>query len=264
MGIPRDIIEKDKGLGEYNALLCYRGSISHNCYVPPTNPNSIDDKDVLAVCIPPIDYYYGLKEYGSRGTKEIAEIRDNVKWDIVIYEMRKYISLLEKGNPNVLFSLWLNPIHYIKRSKIFDLIYDSREIFLGKHIYKAIKGFAAGQRHRMTHYNFDGYLCGKRKALVDKYGFDCKNAMCLIRILRVGVEFFNDNVFNVERFDNNELIEIKMGEWGIQRVRDEADRLLKLLDEAYVRSDLPVGPNSDEINKLCTKVIAEGQKELYG
>lgn len=35
------------------ALVGYRGSIAHGMYVPNTDPNSIDDKDVMGVCIPP-------------------------------------------------------------------------------------------------------------------------------------------------------------------------------------------------------------------
>ena len=38
-------------------------------YEPPENPLSIDDKDTMAICVPSLAYYYGLSEYGSRGTR---------------------------------------------------------------------------------------------------------------------------------------------------------------------------------------------------
>jgi len=81
----------------------YRGSIAHGMYIPQSDPNSIDDKDVMAIVVPPLRYYFGIDTYGSRGTREIT----HDPWDIVVYELRKYVSLLVKGNPNVIALLWL-------------------------------------------------------------------------------------------------------------------------------------------------------------
>jgi predicted nucleotidyltransferase len=110
MSIPRDLVELHPGLGKWSILTCYRGSIVHGMYIPSNDPNSVDDKDAMAVCVPPLEYYFGLKNYGSKGTKEIK--RD--EWDIVTYEAKKFIRLLSKGNPNVLMALWLEPNYYIK------------------------------------------------------------------------------------------------------------------------------------------------------
>src|SRR5678816_4657679 len=113
MGIPRDLIQEEPGLGTWTILMGYRGSIAHNMFVPKNDPNSIDDKDVLSVCVPDGSHYLGLRSFGSRGTKEVK--RD--EWDIVIYEARKFISLCLKGNPNVLGHLWLEPQHYMTKTR---------------------------------------------------------------------------------------------------------------------------------------------------
>ena len=84
----------------------------------------MDDKDALAVCVPPLEYYFALRQYGSRGTREIKRN----EWDIVIYEARKFISLLAKGNPNVLAALWLAPQYYMQVEPAGQLILDNREI----------------------------------------------------------------------------------------------------------------------------------------
>ncbi len=68
MSVPRPIIEREPGLGDWCILHAYRGSIAHGMYEPNSEPGSIDDKDTMAVCVPPIEYYFGLREYGSRGT----------------------------------------------------------------------------------------------------------------------------------------------------------------------------------------------------
>jgi predicted nucleotidyltransferase len=98
MSVPKDMIRENLGIGEWNIIHGYRGSIAHGMYIPNTDPFSVDDKDTMGICVPPKEYYIGLKEFGSKGTKEIKRN----EWDIVIYEVKKAIKLLEIGNPNIL------------------------------------------------------------------------------------------------------------------------------------------------------------------
>jgi predicted nucleotidyltransferase len=250
--IPREIVSANKSLGEWSIATVYRGSIAYGMYTPPTEPTSIDDKDVMAITIPPAEYYMGLKEFGSRGTKEIKQ----GEWDIVVYEARKFFRLLLGGNPNVLFTLWLDPKHIIKSTPQFETLVASREIFVGKHVYRSFTGYAHGQLKRMTHLAYEGYMGEKRKSLVLKFGYDTKNAAHLIRLLRMGIEFMNDGQMYVERHDAKQLLEIKRGEWSLDRVKDESTRLFALADEAYLKSRLPAAPDAKKIGELCTHIIS--------
>jgi len=49
----------------------------------------------------------------------------------------------------------------------------------------------------------------KRKSLVEKFGYDTKNAAHLILLLRMGIEFLSVGVLHVKRHDAQELLEIK-------------------------------------------------------
>jgi len=251
MGIPKDLIRDNPELSEWCILSCYRGSIAHGMYIPSKDPNSIDDKDALAICVPPLDYYFGLRTYGSRGTREIK--RD--EWDIVVYEARKMMSLLLQGNPNVLNILWLNENYYITITDAGRLLIDGRGLFVGKHVYKSFTGYAYSQLHRMTHHAFEGYMGKKRKQLVEKYGYDTKNAAHLIRLLRMGIEFLTDGILYVERQDASQLLEIKRGEWSLERVKEEADRLFARAEEAYIASRLPSAPDRAGVNRLCIEMV---------
>lgn len=253
MSIPRDLIAMHKCLSDWNICLAYRGSIAHGMYVPASDPNSTDDKDIMAVCVPPIDFYYGLREFGSRGTREIR--RD--EWDIVAYEARKFVGLLAQGNPNVLMMLWLESKHYLRKTSAFDILISNRQAFVGRHVYKAFTGYAYGQLHRMTHHAFHGHMGDKRKQLVGKYGYDCKNAAHLIRLLRMGMEFLKDGELHVERYDSQQLLEIKRGEWTLEQVKAEADRGFRMAEQAYLGSALPVRPNADEVNRIAVLVVSE-------
>lgn len=246
----------EPGLSDWCILSGYRGSIAHNMYVPQSSPDSIDDKDVMAVCVPPPDCYLGLNDYGSRGTKEIMR----GEWDIVIYELRKFIRMLLEGNPNVLSMLWLEPRFYLTKTEAGDMLIRRRNLFVGRHVYRSFAGYAHGQLHRMTHSACAGYMGEKRKQLVAKFGYDTKNAAHLIRLLRMAIEFLKDGELYVTRHDGQQLLEVKRGEWTLDQVKSEADRLFKLAEQAYIDSKLPAAPMKDAVSGLCQEIIWEAWK----
>lgn len=257
MTLPRDLQREHPGLGEWSILTGYRGSIAHGTYVPNSDPHSIDDKDAMALCVPPLDYFYGLSEYGSRGTVEV--VRD--PWDIVVYEIRKALRLLASGNPNVLSMLWLPEHLYIKRTGPGQALIDNRQAFVGKHVYRSFTGYAVAQMRKMEAGVYKGYMGDKRRSLVERFGYDTKNASHLIRLLRQGIEFLNDGELYVLRHDASELVAIKNGEWELDRVKREAERLFFRADSAYDRSSLPAAADHDAINQLCVDVVARALDE---
>ncbi|MGB0384076.1 MAG: nucleotidyltransferase domain-containing protein [Ardenticatenaceae bacterium] len=246
MSIPNELIKKHPGLGDWAILHAYRGSIAHGLYVPSSDPNSTADKDTMAICVPPLEYYFGLKEYGSRDTKEIK----SGEWDIVIYTLQKFIKLLSKGNPNVLTLLWLDSEHYIKIKAAGQLLIDQRELFIGKHVYHSFTGYAYSQLKRMERHNFHGYMGEKRKRLVTQHGYDTKNAAHLIRLLRMGIEFIKDGDLQVTRPDAQELLHIKRGGWSLEQVKTEAQRLFEEAEQVYQDSKLPAQPDHEAVNQL--------------
>ena len=290
-------------------LLGYRGSIAHNMYVPQNDPDSIDDKDLMGVYVAPVEHYLGF------GREEVKEKFIN-EWDAVSYEVRKFIGLLLKCNPNVLSLLWLPERHVIFQHELGRRLRENRELFVSKQAYHSFNGYAYAQFKRMTHFNQEaqremaalesaveergidldqlnatqtqrdsivetgplngetlgalidrykslkrkyfsgGYMGAKRKELVRRVGYDAKNAAHLIRLLRMGIEFLVEGDLHVERADAEQLLSIKRGEWDIERVKAEAERLFKLAEEAYVRSSLPPKPDNQRAEKLCLEIVA--------
>lgn len=253
MSFPDSLRREYRSLGTDAILLAYRGSIAHGTYEPNFKPGSIDDKDAIGVCVPPLDYYFGLKQFGSRGTLEI--VRD--PWDIVVYEARKAISLLSKGNPNILSMLWLPEKFYIRVEPAGRRLIEQRDLFATRSTFYPFMGYARSQLVRMERGAFKGYMGEKRKRLVAQYGYDTKNAAHLIRILRMGVEFLADGHMQVQRPDARELLAIKHGEWSMKRVKSEAERLFTRAEVAYDRSKLPDKPNREAINRLAEAVVSE-------
>lgn len=239
--------EKNTSLNEWSILLSYRGSIAHGMYLE----NISDDKDYISICIPDKDYYLGLKNFGSRGTQEIKE----GELDIVAYEFKKAICMLEKGNPNIITLLWNDPQFILKASEEGKHLIRNRHIFANKNIYHSFCGYAKNQMIKMVSGSFQGYMGAKRKELFIKHGYDCKNAAHLIRLLKMSEEFLRLGEFQVLRPDANILLDIKNGLWTIDNIRKEAEGLFKACEEAYNKSRLPEKTNFDDVNKLCMEIL---------
>ena len=128
-----EIISGNDAICEWSVLTAYRGSKTHGTQLPSNDPAFVDDIDVMAVVVPDIAHYYGLRKFGRQGTKTV--MRD--EWDIVIHECRKFVRMLSGCNPNVLPLLWLRPHDYIQvRSSGRELI-NHRGLFLTKALAKS-------------------------------------------------------------------------------------------------------------------------------
>jgi len=79
-----------------------------------------------------------------------------------------------------------------------------------------------------------------RSELEEKYGFDCKHAMHLVRLLRLGEEILTEGIVRVRRPDAEELLSIRNGAWSYEELVNYAEGKDKLIKEVlYKKTDLP-------------------------
>jgi len=84
----------------------------------------------------------------------------------------------------------------------------------------------------------------KRSELEEKFGYDTKHAMHLVRLLRMCSEVLKDGVVNVRRPDAEELLQIRNGAWSYEDLVTYAEGLDKYNQEVlYPKSNLPAKPN---------------------
>jgi len=251
--VPKEVLVDDL------ILLGYRGSIAHNMYIPNSDPNSIDDIDIMGVFLAPENFYIGLEQHKRSQTKEISKEIDGVMWDCVYYELRKFVKLLLKGNPNVLSLLWIKPEHYLLVSEFGKMLLENRKSFLGKEaLYNSFTGYANGQLKRMTHFKTKGYMGEKRKRLVEKYGYDTKNASHLIRLLLMGIELLKTGELKIFRDkDVNMLLDIKTGKWPLEEVKFLAEKLFKYTKEAHTKSILQNESDNSVAEKIVVSILTD-------
>lgn len=229
-------------------LLGYVGSVAHGTNIPSDDPNSIDDIDLMGVCVGDVRQYLGMHHFEQ-------DIFKQGEWDSVVYEVKKYFNLLLKQNPNVISLLWLDEKDYVTVTNTGEWLLRNRDIFSSKKAYHSFSGYAYGQLHKMEHFVFEGYMGAKRKSLVEKLGYDAKNAAHLIRLLRMGIEFLNTGYFQVKRPDAEELKIIKTGGWTLMRIKEEASKLFEEASLACKHSTLPDEPDYDKAEKLLYSIL---------
>lgn len=239
---------QDFDLFSHSIILGYRGSLVHGTY----KPNHIDDKDVMGIIVPPKPYVFGLRQFGSRGTKEMQK----QEWDVVFYTVKKFVSLLLKNNPNVMSLLWLPEKHYIHVNEAGKLLIAHRDFFSSKKAYKSFAGYANAQLERMERKIYKGYMGKKRKTLTDKHGYDTKHAAHCIRLLTCGIEFLETGEFHPDRtgIDSSMLKQIKYGEWSLDKVKGKAEDLFAQIDTVMDNCDLPEQPDYEQANELLTEI----------
>lgn len=138
---PFSVIKPEPG----TILAAYRGSVAHGMYVPKNDPNHIDDIDIMGFVVGDLNHYFGLSEWASRGTREYWR----EQYDCVYYDIRKAVSMLLAGNPNIFSILWLQPEHYLLLTPEGKLLLENRDLFVGKHIYNSFAGYASAQLKKM-------------------------------------------------------------------------------------------------------------------
>lgn len=235
-------------LDRYTVCAAYMGSYSHNTYVPKDDPDSIDDVDIMGVVVPPPARQIGLREW-EHWTLQFEEL------DATFYSLRKLVGLLLKSNPNVVGLLWLKADLYLHVHPAFARLVERRDVFTSKAGFDAFAGYASAQIKKMQTQAFQGYMGAKRKALVERLGYDAKNAAHAIRLLRMGAEFLETGQLTVYRdTDADEIRSIKRGEWTLEQVNAAAEQGFARASEAHSRSPLPDRPDFAAAEQLLLDI----------
>jgi predicted nucleotidyltransferase len=165
------------------------GSIAYGV----SNDNS--DMDVYGFSIPPKevifpslrgeilgfdDYEIQFSQFQKHHIKDAAALGGKGRvYDMTIYSIVKYFRLLMENNPNIIDSLYVPDNCILYSTPIADRIREHRKMFLHKGCWATFKGYAYGQMHKILTKKPEG----KRKAIVEQFGYDVKFAYPVVRLL---------------------------------------------------------------------------------
>lgn len=255
--------------------LTISGSISYGC--ADTNADKASDFDTIGICIPPREntfphlagYLHGFDEppkllphtgedgKGKGGVYEEHHVLDpdalggkGRNYDFNIYNIVKFVSECSKGNPNLIDSLFTSRECVLHCTQVGNLLRENRKLFLAKNLWSTYKGYAYSQLHKMDEKN----PVGKRVELREKFGFDVKFAYNVVRIIDEAEQIFTTGDLDLMR-NREQLKSIRRGEWTVEEIRDYLDRKERLLEEIYLKSDLPMKPDHGKLKEVLIQCL---------
>lgn len=159
-----------------------------------------------------------------------------------------------KGNATALHFLFAEPQEIDPNA--WKKMLAEREVFLSRSSAKQFLGFADDQFKRLTGEKGSGKK-GQRPEYIGKYGYDTKAAMHGLRLLYECLELMRDKTITLPRPEKSLLIEVRNGEWPLERVLAHAKKLASDVEKAVVSSPLPEKVDREAISKLVAQVHLE-------
>jgi len=191
---------------------------------------------------------------GLNKPKEVLEIKTKDNNDIVLFEIKKLISLAVKGNCNVLEEI--NSNQFYKNADFVKLKQLINNTFGKRGIYNSYRG--------MAQFNYKRFiLCGRNT--IKKYLYVFRGLMAGIYCLQTGLIKPNIEELN-KHFKIKEvtkLLDIKRKGLENEPLKDleegKLDLIIKELfdkmDEAYLKCKMPEVPTKEEIEEVNNFLI---------
>jgi predicted nucleotidyltransferase len=221
LGVPADVLS-NYNLSDY---LIYRCIVGSQAYGLSRESSDVDRRGI---------YLPAELEWSIYGVPEQLE---NADTEECYWELKKFISLALKANPNILECLH-SPI-VEQSSEVADALLAKRSIFLSKLIYQTYNGYAMSQFKRLEQ---DLRATGDLK---------WKHAMHLIRLLLQGIAVLNHGEMSVSVADHRTaLLAIRDGHESWDAVNSWRLALHREFEEAFRSTSLPDSPDYHEANRL--------------
>lgn len=146
-----------------------------------------DDRDEMGICIEPPEYVIGLQKFEQwEWRTQPQHVRSGPgDVDLVVYSLRKWMRLALNGNPTVLIPLFAPASEVVESRPYGEWLRAHPELVVSCVAGERFLGYLRSQRER---------LLGRRSQrtnrpeLVEKYGYDTKFAMHMVRLGVQGVE----------------------------------------------------------------------------
>ena len=188
-----------------------------------------------------------FEQYQQHHVKE----KDNPKsWDIQCYGIVKYLTLVLDMNPNMVDSIWTPRRAVLYSTEVFERLRSRRSEMLHKGCYHRFKGYAYSQLKKVRNKR----PVGDRAELVEKFGYDTKYAMHLVRLLGECEQILNEHTLDLTR-DRKRLRHIREGGWTLDQLEEWFEEMEIGLEKAYNNSTLPYTYDEDAMKQLLLECL---------
>ncbi len=200
------------------------------------------DTDYYGWCIPPREYVFGDKEIkGFDDPKVFSQyIQKGDAEEGTIWNLTRFFFLCSQCNPNVLETLYVPAECVLRATKLGSWARDNRHIFLSRELIPRFKGYAFSQIVGLGNENYKS--TSKRFPLIQKFGYDTKNAACALRLLDECEQLLKTGSMSL-RNNSEYLRQVRAGEIPLREIKAEWDRREEAVNRAARETTLPEKPD---------------------
>lgn len=225
------------------------GSTIHGLHLQGT-----DDRDEMGVCVEDLANVAGFSEFEQYIYRSAAEREGKQDapsqpgdLDLTVYSLRKYLRLAMQGNPTVLMLLFVPPTACLIRDARGEHLQEMAPFIVSRQAGRRYLGYLEAQRQRLT--GERGQKRVKRLELEERFGFDTKYAMHVLRLGHQGVELLETGRLTLPMPEPTRahVRDVREGRVPIHDVLTEAGELERRLKDLLTTSPLRDEPDTETV-----------------
>ena len=172
------------------------------------------------------------------------------EYDFDLHSIQHFLRLAEQNNPNQIDLLFAHESQIKHCTAVGRMLLDDRRIFLSKLCWKRFRGYASDQFHKLK----DKKAEGKRKEIIETFGYDVKFGYHCLRLLRECEMILTESDLDLYR-GNEEYKAIRRGEWPLEVLEKEFYARREGIEKFYHSCKLPEMPDHHKVRDLLLRCL---------
>jgi uncharacterized protein len=253
----------DKEMAERTTILRVpAGSTIHGLNLPGK-----DDRDEMGVCIEDLSYAMGFSEFEQyiyRTATERSGKHDEPSapgdLDLTIYSLRKFLRLAMQGNPQIVQCLFVPANLWVSGNAVGAQLQELAPYIVSRAAGSRFLGFMESQRQRLL--GERGQKKVNRPELEEKFGYDTKYAMHILRLGYQGVQLLSTGRLTLPLSEETRkfVYSVRLGEVPLQEVLTKAGELERELKDLLDSAPIQAKPNVDVVEEWMLRRYLEWWK----
>jgi predicted nucleotidyltransferase len=173
-------------------------------------------------------------------------------YDFKVFSITKFFNLCALCNPNMVDSLFVPRRQVLYATPIGEMVADKRHLFLSQKAWNTYRGYSFDQMSKIK--DKVSSSNPKRRALIEKHGYDTKFAMHVVRLLLQVEEILSTGDLTLDR--NAKILRlVRDGDWSLEQLERWAEEKRRSLELIFAKTKLPAEPDMDAIKSLLLQCI---------
>ena len=243
-------------------LRCPVGSTVHGLHLEGT-----DDRDEMGVCVEdlesvicePVFEQYIYRSAAQREHRHDAPSQPG-DLDLTVYSLRKFLRLAMQGNPTVLTLLFVPGSSWVAGDARGAHLQELAPAIVSRAAGKRYLGYLESQRMRLL--GEKGQKKVNRPELEEKFGYDTKYAMHMLRLGVQGIELLTTGriTFPMPEGSRKWIRGVREGKVPLDEVLSTTGLYEREIKDLLDTSPLSAEPNREAVDKWMTNVYWETWK----